>query len=228
MDHFRTIYRTRADDYDTLVAREDFQGSLPQALAKIRPWAGLDVVELGAGTGRLTRLLAPAAASVVALDAAPAMLRVAHLSLGHSRHVAFAAADNAALPLRDAVADLAVAGWSLGHSVAWYPDAWRDVIGAALAEMRRVLRPGGMVIILETLGTGRETPAPPTDGLAAYYQWLEEAHGFQRAWLRTDYRFASLDEAERLTRFFFGDDLADRVRREGLTTLPECTGLWWA
>ena len=72
MDHFRTIYRTRADDYDTLVAREDFQGNLPQALAKIRPWAGLDVVELGAGTGRLTRLLAPAAASVAPPSAASA------------------------------------------------------------------------------------------------------------------------------------------------------------
>ena len=226
-DHFHEIYRRRADDYDRLVAREDYQGNLARALTGIRPWAGLDVVELGAGTGRLTRLLAPAAASVVALDAAPAMLAVAQANLRYLRRLRFVGADNAALPLRDTVADLAVAGWSLGHSVAWFPDTWRDVIGAALAEMRRALRPGGTVVILETLGTGNETPAPPTDGLATYYRWLEDQHGFRSTWLRTDYRFTSLDEAEALTRFFFGDDLADRVRREGLTTLPECTGVWW-
>lgn len=226
-DHFRNIYQHRAADYDALVAREDYQGNLARALAEVRPWPRLDVVEPGAGTGRLTRLLAPAARSVVALDIAPAMLRVARASLDADSRVTFAVADNGALPLRDAVADLAVAGWSLGHSVAWFPNTWRGVIGTALAEMRRVLRPGGTVVILETLGTGRETPAPPTDELAAYYRWLEDQHGFHRTWLRTDYRFASLDEAEQLTRFFFGDDLADRVRREGLETLPECTGMWW-
>jgi hypothetical protein len=30
-----------------------------------------------------------------------------------------------------------------------------------------------------------------------------------------------------LTRFFFGDALADRVRRENLVSLPESTGIWW-
>jgi hypothetical protein len=93
--------------------------------------------------------------------------------------------------------------------------------------MKRVLRPGGTVIILETLGTGCESPHPPSDALAAYYALLEEEHGFSATWIRTDYRFASLSEAEDLTRFFFGDGLADRVAREGLVTLPECTGIWW-
>jgi len=36
----------------------------------------------------------------------------------------------------------------------------------------------------------------------------------------------SLDEADRLTRFFFGDELADRVRRENWLILPEDTGIW--
>jgi hypothetical protein len=83
-----------------------------------------------------------------------------------------------------------------------------------------------MAMILETLGTGSETPSPPTHGLATYYAWLEEEHGFTRTWLRTDYKFATLDEADMLTRFFFGDELADRVRREALVILPECTGIW--
>ncbi|MCC7207638.1 MAG: class I SAM-dependent methyltransferase, partial [Anaerolineae bacterium] len=50
---------------------------------------------------------------------------------------------------------------------------------------------------------------------------------FGSTWVRTDYRFASLAEAERLTRFFFGDALADEVVRRKWVTLPECTGLWW-
>lgn len=229
-DHFQHIYRHRAADYDRLVTREDYQGNLLRALAELRPLVGLDVVELGAGTGRLTRLLAPVVASIAAFDAAPAMLQTARATLtGHTPPTwGLAVADNAALPLRAAVADLVIAGWSLGHSVAWFPDTWRAVIGAALAEMRRVVRPGGVVVILETLGTGQARPAPPSEGLAAYYAWLEGEHGFQRTWLRTDYRFASLAEAEALTRFFFGDALADRVRDEGLVDLPECTGVWWA
>ena len=48
---------------------------------------------------------------------------------------------------------------------------------------------------------------------------------FSRVRIRTGYRFESL--AEDLTRFFFGDALADRVAREGLVILPECTGIWW-
>jgi len=50
---------------------------------------------------------------------------------------------------------------------------------------------------------------------------------FSRVRIRTDYRFASLPEAEDLTRFFFGDGLADRVADEALVVLPECTGIWW-
>jgi hypothetical protein len=34
-------------------------------------------------------------------------------------------------------------------------------------------------------------------------------------------------EAEELTRFFFGDELANRIKNEGLLIVPECTGIWW-
>ena len=37
----------------------------------------------------------------------------------------------------------------------------------------------------------------------------------------------SLDEAEELTRFFFGDELAARVVEKEWLILPECTGIWW-
>jgi hypothetical protein len=93
--------------------------------------------------------------------------------------------------------------------------------------MLRALRPGGTAILLATLGTGEETPRPPHAGLAAFYRLLEDEYGFSSTWIRTDYEFPSLDEAVALMRFFFGSTLAERVRREALLRLPECTGIWW-
>lgn len=228
-DHFQDIYANHADQYEALVAREDYQGNILKALEKIRPMAGLDVVEFGAGTGRLTCLLAPLVKSIRAFDASQPMLDVAAAKLRQSglTNWQVALADNRSLPVEDTSADLAIEGWSFGHCTGWYPDTWRDEIGKAVGEMKRVLRPGGTAIILETLGTGREAPQPPGDALASFYAWLEVEYDFTAAWIRTDYRFGSLDEAQALTRFFFGDDLAEQVVRNHWVILPECTGVWW-
>jgi len=229
MPSFEEIYAQHADQYDALVLREDYEGHLLPALNSIHRLAGADVIEFGAGTGRLTCLLAPVVRHIEAYDASAHMLSVAEAKL---RGLGVAnwrldVADNRALPAEAESADVAVEGWSFGHFVGWYPETWRDEIGKALAEMRRVLRPGGTAILIETMTTGSETPRPPTPALSEYYAWLEGEQGFSAMAIRTDYRFASLVEAEALTRFFFGDALAGRVRLENLVILPECTGIWW-
>lgn len=232
-DHFKQIYAQRAEQYDVLVQREDYAGNLLPALAALHPLQGVTVAEFGAGTGRVTRLLLPLVRYIYAFDNAPAMLHVAHDTLSRARpvpgvgHWSLAAGDNRRMPLPQGCVDLALAGWSFGHFVGWHPSDWQAQVGAAVDEMLRVLKPGGTALIIETLGTGTEDPAPPNEGLAAYYAWLERERGFRQTWVRTDYLFNSLDEAETLTRFFFGDALADRVRRENLVALPECTGIWW-
>ena len=229
MIDFKKIYATQGERYEQMVSREDYEGNILRALEEIRPCSDQVVVELGAGTGRLTRLLAPLARWIIACDHSSHMLAVARKSLARSgrQNWELLLADNRHLPIAGETADLAIAGWSLGHSVGWYPASWRAEITLALAEMRRILRPGGAIILLETLGTGRETPRPPTPGLEAFYAWLEGELGFQTTWIRTDYRFASPAEGAYLTRFFFGEELAERIRRDELTILPECTGIWW-
>jgi ubiquinone/menaquinone biosynthesis C-methylase UbiE len=228
-DHFQNIYAQHADQYEALVLREDYQGNILKALENISPLTGLDVVEMGAGTGRLTLMLAPLVKSIRAFDGSQHMLDVTVDKLKKSGLSNWAAdvADNRDLPVESATVDLSIQGWSFGHFCGWYPDTWRDEIGKAVGEMKRVLRPGGTAIILETLGTGRETPQAPTDGLAAYYDWLEKEQGFSATWIRTDYQFESLDEARSLTSFFFGDELATQVVHNNWIILPECTGIWW-
>lgn len=228
-DHFQTIYAQRAQDYDRLVSREDMRGNLLAVLQEVAPLAGAQVVEFGAGTGRMTRLLALLARRVAAFDLAPAMLAQACVVLDESglTNWQLGVGDNRAMPVATGCADVVLQGWSFGHAVAWSPDSWRDEVARMLGEMQRVLKRGGSAILLETLGTGNKQPQPPTQGLAELYAWWQEVYGFQHTWIRTDYQFENVAEAAELTRFFFGEELAARVEREQLVILPECTGVWW-
>ena len=226
---FRQIYASEARRYDAFVAAEDWQRKLLPAVADIVALDGAAIIEFGAGTGRLTRQLLPYARSLRAFDFSPHMLQIAqrHLSRMSLSTWSLTVADNRAMPLPAHCADVAIAGWSFGHSTIWSEANWRAEVDRALGEMLRVLRPGATALVIETLGSGSETPQPPTPTLADFYRWLEEERGFTRHWLRTDFRFASVEEGELLLRFFFGEDLARQIRRAGSRIFPECTGIWW-
>ena len=223
----KEIYDEHADQYEELVSREDYTHNLAPALNQIRPLAGLDVVELGAGTGRLTCLIAPQVKSIQAFDASASMLQVAKIKLERSglHHGRVAVADHRLLPISDASADLILAGWTVAQLVAWNLATWQTQVAPVLAEAQRALRPGGTIVIIETLGTGYATPYRP-DKLAPYYSWLEE-RGFASTWIRTDFQFESLAEAKALLGFFFGEAMAEEMVNKHGIIVPECTGLWW-
>lgn len=223
----KTVYAHHGNEYEALIAHEDYQGNILRALRDLVSLENLTVLDLGAGTGRLACMLAPLVAHVHALDIAPDMLRVCHekLSEGGLSNWQVHIADHRQLPVDDHGADLIVSGWSVSYLAVWNPDTWREELDRALKEMKRVLKPGSLIILFESLGTGNESPVQ-LDHLRNFYMWLDEA-GFQKRWIRTDYQFETLDEAEYLSRFFFGDELGDRVRKNNWVVLPECTGVWW-
>lgn len=229
MINYRAIYQSQGELYDRLVDREDYRGNLLPALLDIHPFKETYAFDLGAGSGRLARLLSPHTKRITSFDISEHMLEVANIRLVETsaQNFSLSVADNRSLPLKDDSGDIALAGWSIGHSVSWYGDEWRSQVIMIIQEMKRVVRSGGTILIIETLGTGRSSPEPPTSGLAHYYELLENELDFQNTWVRTDYAFLSLSEAIALSRFFFGDELAKRVEREELTILPECTGIWW-
>lgn len=97
-----------------------------------RPLRGATVLDLGAGTGAASRAATRRGACVVAVDFAAGM--VASLD----RDLATAAAGDAvALPFRAAAFDGVVAAFSLNHLA--------DPV-AGLVEVRRVLRPAGVLV----------------------------------------------------------------------------------
>lgn len=226
-DRQRKIYQSEGDRYEAMVAREDHQRNIPRALDEIVNVDGLDVIDLGAGTGRLAVMLAPRVRSMRAFDASEEMLRVCRERLAASglTNWQVEVADHRSVPVEDHSADLVVSGWSVAYLYLWNPETWRVELEKWLGEMKRVLRPGSFIILYESLGTGNESPMP-LEHLKEYYPWLAEV-GFQNKWIRTDYQFESLEEAEELSRFFFGDELAEKVRRNNWVILPECTGVWW-
>lgn len=223
----KEIYQTEGEKYEALIAREDHQGNILRTLREIVDLDGLDVYDLGAGTGRLACMLAPHVRSIRAFDVSAEMLRVCREKLSASglSNWQVDLADHRRLPVADASADLVVSGWSVSYLAVWNPDSWRVELKNWLDEMKRVMRPGGSIVLYESLGTGHESPLE-LDHLRDYYPWLDAA-GFQKKVIRTDYQFASLDEAEQLSRFFFGDELGDKVREHRWQLLPECTGVWW-
>ncbi len=97
---------------------------------ELLPEPGRLTLDVACGEGRLGRLLAERGHRVVAIDASPAMARMARVGGGQ----AVAVAEAGALPLPDGSADLAIAFMSL-QDIA-------DLEGA-IAEVARVLEPGG-------------------------------------------------------------------------------------
>jgi ubiquinone/menaquinone biosynthesis C-methylase UbiE len=139
----RAEYDRAAGDYDRRWARYN-----RASLALLRPWiAGRDlgrVVDVASGTGNLLPLIADSAARVeccAAMDLSPEMLRAARgKSRGMELRAGFIAADAAALPFPTASFDTAVCASALHY----WEDARRE-----LGEIRRVLRPGGRLLLLD-------------------------------------------------------------------------------
>ncbi|WP_308634493.1 class I SAM-dependent methyltransferase [Paenibacillus silvisoli] len=223
------IYQTETEMYDLLVSREDVDGNLEAAIRKIVPDASaMDAADIGAGTGRVTALLAPLVRRVAAIDRSAAMLEQASSKLSGFGFTNWRTevGSHDRLPLEAGSVDLLTAGWTICYCANTNEPDWREQLERIVGEIRRVLKPGGTVIIFENFGTGFDEPNPP-DYLTSYYAALENDYGFNHEAIRTDFRCESLEEAVSLAEFFFGDWLVDIIKANGTSSVPAWTGVWW-
>lgn len=111
-------------------------------LAPVRARQGL-VLELGCGTGLLTKELLAAGHQVIATDASPGMLEVARDFLGEAMPTP--AADLRLLALPDDPLPPADAIVAIGHPLNYLPAA--ESIDRALVVIAEALRPGGVLAL---------------------------------------------------------------------------------
>jgi len=102
----------------------------------------LTVGDLGCGTGQVSELIAPHVSKVVAVDGSTDMVQAARRRLKGVPQVAVRRGDMEALPIDDEQLDVAITALVLHH----VPEPPR-----ALAEMHRVLKCGGRVLIVDML-----------------------------------------------------------------------------
>lgn len=223
VDHSK-IYQSQASGYQELIIHEDVEGNLLPALEDIASFTGKTVLDLGTGTGRIPYLLGDKVKQVIGLDLYWDMLRV-QKTQGISNELI--QADFRFLPTPQNTFDIVTAGWSIS-ALRGGPDnqGWEANISLVLQEIHRTIRKGGAIIIIETMSTANTIPRPPTSELAEYYSWLETEWGFDHQVIQTDYQFNDLDHAVATIGFFFGDEMASKVKENTWVRVPEWTGIW--
>jgi len=225
-DHFINIYRNAGGTYHELIQVEDTDQNLLPALQSICSFDHKQILDLATGTGRIPLLLPQH--SITALDLHSSMLEENHKQkIAANGNWTITQGDMRYLPFPSSQFDIVTIGWGLGHFLSWYSSNWKEQIHLVLEQVNRVLTLKGSIIILETLTTGSLIPAPPSTALASYYHWLETELHFQRIQVQTDYQFNSLEDAIHYSQFFFGEDLAHKIRLNQWTRLPEWTGIWY-
>jgi ArsR family transcriptional regulator len=184
LDRVLSRRRAEAEAYFRMVA-----GRLGKNYCPGRSWEAIghflllltpeiDIVDLGAGEGVLSQLLARRARSVVCVDNSPSMVKVgSELARENGiENLRYALGDIEDVPLPDGSADLALLSQALHH--ARKPEK-------AIREAWRILRPGGRIAILDlnqhSFEKARELYADHWLGFPPnrLYHWMKET-GFDR------------------------------------------------
>lgn len=136
----------RVGAWEEVAATESFLAIRDRIVELAQPRIDDYAVDLGAGTGLLALAIAPRVRELVAVDISEQMLaRLDDAAAADGVHnVEPVIADLRRLPLEDESATLVVSNYAFHH----LDDAGKEL---ALAEARRILRPGGRLVLCDMM-----------------------------------------------------------------------------
>jgi ubiquinone/menaquinone biosynthesis C-methylase UbiE len=132
----------RVEAWEEVAASRAFLAIRDRIVELAEPRRDDRVVDLGAGTGLLSLAVAPRVREVIAVDISRRMLeRLDDAAVADGiLNIEFLSGDLRRLPLEDEAATLVVSNYAFHH----LDDPGKEL---ALAEARRILRPGGRLVI---------------------------------------------------------------------------------
>lgn len=209
----------QADDpelYDVENRAMDRDGLVLAAMHDLAPWAGRTLVDLGCGSGYWLAGYADEAAEVIGVEPDPSLLPWA-LARGSGARIVHGSAEH--IPLPDRSVDVVHARFAY-----FFPPG----CDAGLEEVRRVLRPGGTLVVVDNDSRhGQFADLLAASPWAAYQgsaegtdAWWRE-RGARRVEVMSDWRFDSRSDLEAVLRLEFPHDLAEGW----LAAHPEALGL---
>ena len=198
------------DVYEVENRGVDRAGVIEKAMAALHPFDGADLVDVGCGSGfHLPRFLELGCASVVGVEPHPPLVELAQERVAGLPGVRVVEGVAQALPLGDDSVDLAHARWAYFFGAGCEP---------GLAELERVLRPGGTAYVIDNDGTrstfgrwfGRAYPS--YDPLAVERFWARQ--GWSRERLTIQWTFDSRADFEEVVRIEFPETAAEGILAE--------------
>lgn len=136
-------FAAHAQHWDAMRSLHVAEAEVEAAIARALAGAPLGrLVDVGTGTGRMIALFGPGATHITGIDRSPEMLRLARVKLSDAGIGAceLRQGDINALPVDDGAADTVIL-----HQVLHYLPAPE----AAIAELARILSPGGRLLIVD-------------------------------------------------------------------------------
>ena len=203
------------DTYELENLASDRAGVIDTALEALHPLAGSTLVDVGCGTGFHLPRFAARGARVVGVEPHVPLVRRAAARLGaRAAGVAGVAGDAEALPLADGSAHVVHARWAYFFGPGCEP---------GLAELERVLRPGGVACLVDndatrsTFGGWFSRAYPAYDPVAVQRFW--DRQGFATERLTIEWTFDRREDLEAVVRIELPPGPADAVlaEHEGLT-----------
>ncbi len=216
-----------AEAYEQENLALDPAGALEEAIRNVHDWNGERVLDIGCGTGFHLPRFAARAAHVCGVEPHPPLLalarrRIEGLDPGLRQRVAVHSGSAEQLPLAPASVDVAHARWAYFFGPGCQP---------GLAELRRVMRPGGTAFVIDndatrsTFGRWFRIALPDYDSAAVERFWTRQ--GWTRVAVEISWAFADRASFERVVGIEFAPPVAERILAEhDGTEVDYAVNLW--